>query len=97
MKKRFNKKIFYYLITTFVLVLLGVIFIQENILAQQKYVLADYTGKLDEFSQERENLEAGYLEKNNLNNIESIAQELNFVRAEKIYYIRALESTVASK
>jgi len=92
-----RKKIHFILFAIIVLVSVGLFFAQQNILAQQKSCLANYTRQLIEFSNENENLEMGFLEKNHLNNIEAIAKELNFERTQKIHYIRALEGVVAAK
>ena len=96
-KPKFRKKIHHILFAIIVLVSLGLFFVQQNILAQQKSCLADYTEQLIRFSDENENLEVGFLEKNHLNNVEAIAKELNFERTQKIHYIRALEGAVATK
>lgn len=96
-KPKLRRKMHFILFAIIVLVLLGLFFAQQNTLAQQKSCLANYTQQLTEFSNQNENLETGFLEKNHLNNIEAVAKELNFERTQKIHYIRAIQGTVATK
>ena len=94
---KLTKKILRASSTITILVLLGLFFVQQNILAQQKSYLASYTKELNESSSENENLETGFFEKNHLDNIKEVAHKMNFERTDKIFYIKAFENAVVAK
>lgn len=77
--------------------LLILFFFQENILVKQRNLLAIQTKRIASISKTNENLEMSFLEKNHLKNIGEIAKQLNFIKAEKIHYIKVLEGTVVAR
>ena len=96
-KRNLRKKISYTSAFIMISTLLALFFIQFNSLVRQGNLVKNYTGKIAGLSRENENLEISSLEKNGLENIETIAKQLNFEKVEKIHYIRVLEGTVVSK
>ena len=80
-----------------ILSLLGLIFFQLNAMTSDKTLISDYSSKITELSITNENLEMSFLDKNDLDKIETVAKELNFEKTEKVSYIKILESTVAVK
>jgi hypothetical protein len=96
-KRNFRKKIPAISVSILTFVLLVLFFFQKNTLVQERTRFQDYTQKLVQLTKQSENLEMGFVDKNHLKNIETIAQELNFEKVEKIHYIRILEGTVVAK
>ncbi len=96
-KRNIKRKIFYASAFVIISILLILSFLQLDVLAKENNQLKNYTQKINQLSKKKENLEITFLNKNNLNNIESIAKELNFEKTRKFHYIRILEGTVVAK
>lgn len=80
-----------------IITLLILFFFQQNILVKQRDLLQIQTNKITSLSKTNEDLEMSFLEKNHLKNIEEIAKQLNFTKAEKIHYIKVLGGTVVAR
>lgn len=96
-KRSFRKKILPVFTAISISILLGLFFFQQNTLVKQRNLLAEYTVRATELTDQNENLELGFIEKNHLESVETIVQKLNFEKAEKVHYIRVLGGTVVSR
>jgi len=70
---------------------------QENSIVQNIYLLNNYERKLTELQEDYKNLEIKFAEINSLENLESLVQNLNYEKIEKIRYIQVLGGQVVTK
>ena len=70
---------------------------QANNEVLERYSISDYLNRLDKISEENKQLEIKALSANSLENISDLLQTLNFVKVDKIEYIRVLDNQVVSK
>ncbi len=97
MPRRFKqRKIFWILGTILSLVLLFDIF-QMNSFTSEKYLIQKYKQKLDNLIKENNMLEINVSRLNSLSNIDNYLAKNNFVRENKVKYIRIFESSVVAK
>lgn len=96
-KRSLRKKILPVFTAISISILLGLFFFQQNTLVKQRNLLTEYTVKATELTDQNENLELGFVEKNHLESVETIVQKLNFEKTEKVHYIRVLGGTVVSR
>lgn len=94
-KKKYNAS---YIISTIVLISLIFLYVfQVSALTQESYLLENYQEKIDSYAKETRSLEYKFLQNNSFFQIENIAQELNFIDAEKVSYIQVRGSEVVVK
>jgi len=70
---------------------------QVNAEISERYSVQKYVGTLNEISEENKNLEINSLQLDSLENISGLLENLNFVKSDKIHYIRVLDNQVVSK
>lgn len=70
---------------------------QINQVTQASYLVLEHQKQIQGLSQAKENLETNFVQNNSLEDIDSLAQELNFEKQGKIHYIKVLEGAVAAK
>ena len=82
----------------FVVVSLSVFYVFQIIqITQESYLVLDHQEKLQNLLQNNEDLEARFTENKFLDNIESLAQELNYEKIGQIHYIQTIDNVVATK
>ena len=88
-----------FLLISFALIIgLVVIFIfQVNAEVSGRYTIQKYNGQLSEIAGESQSLEMGFIESNTLNKTAVLTDELNFVKTDKVHYIKVLNSQVVKK
>ncbi len=92
-----NIKIFK-LISLVSVVFLSIFFVfQINQVTQASYLVLEHQRQIKGLSQAKENLETNFVQNNSLQDIGTLAQELNFEKQGKIHYIKVLEGAVAAK
>lgn len=70
---------------------------QINQVTQASYLVLEHERQIQGLSQSKENLETNFVQNSSLQDIETLAQELNFEKQGKIHYIKVLEGAVAAK
>lgn len=70
---------------------------QVNKIVFGEYLLQGCEQKLNEIIEESKRLEIDFSQVNSLENIETLAKNLEFEKAEKIHYIQVLQGKVVSK
>lgn len=97
LKLKFNLKLFW--ITSFILIitLLGLYIFQVNYLTYETYQLQNSQKKINELSFENEILGIKLAKLNSLVNIETLIEEFNFEKADKIHYIQISESQIVKE
>ncbi|MDD2696636.1 MAG: hypothetical protein PHE52_00560 [Candidatus Pacebacteria bacterium] len=91
----FRLKFLWILLSSVVFSLLAVCVFQLNAYTSQVYLISDYEKKLNYLNQENKMLEINFSKANSLVNIGNYVQ--NFEKANKIEYVRVLESTALAK
>lgn len=88
-----------FLILHFILIfgLLVFYIFQINEMTKISYLLSNYEKKVNKLTEENKNLEINFSRINSLENLESLAKNLNFEKVKKIHYIQVRETTVATK
>ena len=82
----------------FAVVLLSAFYVFQIIeITRESYLVLDYQEEAQNLLQNNDGLEARFTENKSLNNIESLAQELNYEKIGKIYYIQTIDNVVATK
>ncbi len=66
-------------------------------ITRESYLVLDYQQDLQELLRTNENLEIYFTQNKSLNDVELLAQELNYERIRKIHYIQAAKSVAAVK
>jgi len=61
------------------------------------FFISNYEKQITKFSQESKILESSFSQLNSLAHLESVLNGLNYVKVEKVHYIRLLGSQVAAK
>ncbi|MCK4354933.1 hypothetical protein KAW43_01090 [Candidatus Parcubacteria bacterium] len=86
------------LLMGFIVVCLSVFYVFQIIqITQESYLVLDYQEDLQELLQANENLEIYFTQNKSLNNVELLAQELNYEKIGKIHYIQITKGVVAAK
>lgn len=80
-----------------IIVLVVFYIFQVNANTSERYSIQEYARRLNEISEENKELEINSLQLNSLENVSLLLKDLNFVKSDKIHYIRVLESQVVSK
>lgn len=70
---------------------------QVNSFVLANYIYKNYQKKLNEILTESKDLEINFSQSNSLKNLETLATNFNFEKADKIYYIQVLEGQVVVK
>ena len=92
-----NKTLVFMLIG-FVVVLLSIFYVFQIIqITQESYLVLDYQEEAQNLLQNNEGLQICFTENKSLDNIESLAQELNYEKIGKIHYIQTIDNVVATK
>jgi hypothetical protein len=82
----------------FVVVSLSVFYIFQIIkITQESYLVMGCQEELQELSQNNGGLKIYFTENKSLDNIESLAQELNYEKIGQIHYIQTIDNVVAAK
>ncbi len=84
-------------ITCLVLPLLVICIFQLNSYTREIYLIQDYEKKLSQLTEENKTLEINFSRFNSLEKVGNYVQNQPFEKADKIEYIRLLESTVLAK
>lgn len=90
-----NLKIFWIFIVFLIFSLLVVCIFQLNAYTREFYLIQEYERNLGQLTQENKMLEINFSQANSLRNMGNYAQI--FEKAERVEYIRVLESTVLAK
>lgn len=97
LKLKFNLKIFWILSFIFIIFLTSFYIFQVNNLAENIYKIKFFQKKIYELSQEEEVLKINLVKGNSLTDLEILAKDFGFEKAEKIQYIEVLETQIATK
>ena len=82
----------------FVLVSLSVFYVFQIIkITEESYLVLDYQEKFQDLSQNNSSLKICFTENKSLDNIESLALELNYEKIGQIHYIQTIDNVVATK
>lgn len=90
-------RVFWALAVLSIIALLVFYIFQVNFEVSERYLIKEYERRLAEVSQESKNLEISLVQMNSLNNVAGLLKELNFVKIDKIHYIRVLGREVVTK
>ncbi|MCK4453734.1 hypothetical protein KAU51_00035 [Candidatus Parcubacteria bacterium] len=71
--------------------------IQVNQITRESNLILTYQENIKELSQRNQDLEIKLFQNNSFESIELLAQNLNYEKVGKIYYIKILESTAIAK
>ncbi|MDD2731640.1 MAG: hypothetical protein PHI53_00375 [Candidatus Pacebacteria bacterium] len=97
----FNTRIIlsiFYILSLFIFSGLLIFYVfQVSAEASERYQVEDYQKKLNEISKEEADLEIVLMNGNSLDNVVTLASELNFEKIDKIHYVRVLENKVVAK
>jgi hypothetical protein len=96
-RRPFILKMFWIFSLFSIIVLLIFYIFQISELVSEGYLLQNYQKKLSELTQKNEILEINLAQTNSLGNVEKQIHELGFEKIDKVYYIRVLESQIATK
>jgi len=77
--------------------LFAISILQVNAYTRELYLLQDYEAKISQLTEENKSLEINFTKANSLNNIGDFVQNMTFVKAENILYIKVLETTALAK
>ena len=97
LRRKFNLKLFYILTFLSIFSLLVFYIFQINSIIQKTYLLQNYEKELTKLQEENQNLEINFAKSNSLENLESLVQNLNYEKVEKIRYIQVLGGQVVTK
>lgn len=94
---RISLKVLWIFILILTLSLLAVCIFQINAYTKEIYLIQNYEKKLNQLTRENKILEVNFSEVNSLNNVGNYVQNNVFEKANKIDYIRLLESTALAR
>jgi len=95
MKKKYLRL---HLFSAIVLLLLIVSYVfQVHSLTRENYLIERYQENINSYSQESRSLEYQFLQNNSFFEVENIAKEVDFVRADDVSYIQVTGSEVVVK
>ncbi len=97
LKLRFNLKLFWIFSLILIITLLAFYVFQFNALTSETYKIQDSQKKINELFSENENLEIELAKLNSLSTIETLIEEFNFEKVDKIHYIQILESQIVKE
>jgi len=97
LKRPITLRLFWLLIILSVVALLVFYLFQVNAVVSERYLIQKYEKRISEISRENQNLEISSAQTNSLDNITALLGELNFEKADKIHYIRVLDTQVVTK
>ena len=80
-----------------IVILLILYIIQVNHLARARFEVASHEKEMSQLFQENKNWEIYYSQTNSLASLDSLLNESNYVRVDKVHYIQILDDTVAIK
>lgn len=95
--KKFRGKAFVSLIIGLNLILALAFIFQFNAFISENFKMRECEQKSKDLSSNNEKISFGLIEKNNSQNLNEIAEQLNFVKTEKIHYIKVLSGSMATK
>jgi len=78
-------------------VLLFIYIMQVNRLAETRFEVSTYKKEITRLFQENKNSEIYYSQKNSLASLDSLLENSNYIRIDKVHYIQMLEDTIAVK
>ena len=90
-------KVLWIFILILTLSLLAVCIFQISAYTKEIYLIQNYEKKLNQLTRENKILEVNFSEVNSLNNVGNYVQNSVFEKANKIDYIRLLESTALAR
>jgi uncharacterized membrane protein (Fun14 family) len=93
---KINSKVFWALSVFLIITLIGVWVFQLQLLAHKSGLLSYSQQRLVELS-DRTSKQGLYLSSQDIVKLDKIAQSLGFEKIDKVYYIRAAESTVLAR
>ena len=83
---------------TFLIAILLVFYIcQVTQITKAGFFISNYEKQIAEFSQESQSLETNFPRLNSLANLETILNNLNYEKVEKVHYLRLPGATVVAK
>ncbi|MBZ9569636.1 hypothetical protein KJA16_01805 [Patescibacteria group bacterium] len=97
LKLRFNLKLFWIFSLILIITLLAFYIFQFNALTSETYKIQDSQKKINELFSENENLEIKLAKLNSLATIETLIEEFDFEKVDKIHYIQILESQIVKE
>lgn len=83
--------------SVFVLILLIFYIIQLSQVAKIGFAISSHKSKLAQLFQENKDLQARYCRANSLASLDSVLEDSNYVRVDKVHYIQILGDTIAVK
>ncbi len=94
-----NKKLTlqYVIFSGLLLVAIFAYVFQVSALTQETYLIENYQEKINSYSQESSSLEYEFLQSNSFFEVENIAEELDFEKAQRVSYIEVMGSEVVVK
>lgn len=93
---KINSKTFWVLSIFLTISLVGVLVFQTQLLAQKSEFVSQSQKKLAEFSRE-DNTQTAILFSEEMSELTRLAQNFNFEKIDKIYYINAIQSTALAE
>ncbi len=86
-------------ILSFILIfsLLAYYVVQVNLMIKESYLIKKYEIKAERLTQQNKDLDISFAQTTSLENLEKLAQELNFKKTGEIKYIKILESSLVTK
>ncbi len=97
LKRLITLRLFWLSVILSVAALLAFYVFQVNAVVSEIYLIQKYEKRISEISRENQNLEISSAQTNSLDNITALLGELNFEKADKIHYIRVLDTQVVAK
>ena len=97
LKRLVTLRLFWLLTILSAAALLAFYVFQVNAVVSERYLIQKYEKRISEISRENQNLEISSAQTNSLDNIIALLGELNFEKADKIHYIRVLDTQVVAK
>ena len=97
LKLSFNTKSLTVVLFGILVSLFAISILQVNAYTRELYLLQDYEARISQLTEENRYLEINFTKANSLNNIGDFVQNMIFEKADKIEYIKVLETTALAK
>lgn len=94
--RRLNLKIFWLLCFVSLSIFLGLYVFQLNEMAGGLYLFEDCQRRFSDLTRENKNLEVNFMQTNSLEDIETLVQNLNFEKVDKVHYLWIFEGGIAA-
>ncbi len=89
-----KSKVFWVFVSVLLAMFLIFYVFQINIKTQQISLIQNYRNKMENLSQENEDLKINFLQVNSFENIETLIKELNFEKLSQTYFVQIIEDQI---